>query len=56
MEISLLPEGEKTRVRLVHRGLPADAVTDHTKGWDHYLDRLGVVLSGGDPGPDQMAE
>jgi len=56
VEISLLPEGEKTRVRLVHRGLPADAVTDHTKGWDHYLDRLGVVLSGGDPGPDQMAE
>ncbi|HVX23475.1 MAG TPA: SRPBCC family protein [Acidimicrobiales bacterium] len=55
VEISLLPEGDKTRVRLVHRGLPADAVSDHTKGWDHYLDRLAVALAGGDPGPDVMA-
>jgi len=55
VEISLLPEGDKTRVRLVHRGLPADAVSDHTKGWDHYLDRLAVAVPGGDPGPDVMA-
>jgi uncharacterized protein YndB with AHSA1/START domain len=52
VEISLHPEGEKTRVRLVHRGLPADAVAEHTHGWDHYLDRLVVVATGGDPGPD----
>jgi len=55
VEITLLPEGDKTRVRLVHRGLPADAVSDHTKGWDHYLERLGAVASGGTVGPDQMA-
>ena len=52
VEISLLPEGEKTRVRLVHRGLPADAVADHTGGWDTYLDRLATAATGGDPGPD----
>lgn len=55
VEISLLPEGDKTRVRLVHRGLPADAVSDHGRGWDHYLGRLAVVAPGGrveaDTGP-----
>jgi uncharacterized protein YndB with AHSA1/START domain len=52
LEISLHPEGEKTRVRLVHRGLPADAVDDHGNGWQRYIDRLAIVVSGGDPGPD----
>ena len=48
----LIAEGDKTRLRLTHSGLPDDAVADHTQGWDHYLGRLAVVLSGGDPGPD----
>jgi uncharacterized protein YndB with AHSA1/START domain len=52
VEITLIPDGGKTRVRLVHRGLPADAVSDHTGGWDHYLERLMVATNGGDPGPD----
>lgn len=52
LEISLHPEGDKTRVRLVHRGLPADAVDDHGAGWAHYLERLSVVATGGDPGAD----
>jgi uncharacterized protein YndB with AHSA1/START domain len=52
IEITLIPEGDKTRVRFVHSGLPDDAVSDHTKGWDHYLDRLAVAVGGGDPGPD----
>ncbi len=55
VEYLLIPEGEKTRVRLVHRGLPDDAVDDHTKGWGHYLERLAVVADGGDPGPDLMS-
>ena len=54
VEISLHPEGEKTRVRLAHRGLPDDAVGDHTHGWDHYLGRLAVSATGGDPGPDVL--
>ena len=52
VEISLHPEGEKTRVRLVHRGLPADAVDDHGRGWERYVGRLAVAATGGDPGPD----
>jgi uncharacterized protein YndB with AHSA1/START domain len=52
VEITLHPEGDKTRLRLVHSGLPEDAVQDHTGGWDHYLGRLAVAASGGDPGPD----
>jgi len=53
IEITLQPEGDKTRVRLVHSGLPADAVGDHGNGWAHYLDRLAVRVTGRDPGPDQ---
>jgi uncharacterized protein YndB with AHSA1/START domain len=56
VEITLVPEGDKTRLRLVHRGLPEDAVADHTQGWDHYLGRLAARASGGDPGPDVLPE
>ena len=52
IEISLHPEGDKTRVRLVHRGLPSDAVSDHGDGWAHYLERLALAATGGDPGVD----
>ena len=48
----LVPDGDKTLVRITHTGLPEDAVRDHTEGWDHYLGRLNVVATGGDPGPD----
>jgi uncharacterized protein YndB with AHSA1/START domain len=54
VEISLHPEGTKTRVRLAHRGLPADAVGDHDGGWTRYLERLAIVAAGGDAGPDTM--
>jgi uncharacterized protein YndB with AHSA1/START domain len=53
LEITLHPEGDKTLVRLVHRGLPADAVDDHGNGWQRYLERLAIVMSGGDPGRDE---
>jgi uncharacterized protein YndB with AHSA1/START domain len=52
VEISLQREGNKTRVRLVHRGLPDDAVSDHAHGWEYYVGRLAVAAPGGDPGPD----
>ena len=55
VEITLHPEGDKTRVRLVHRGLPADAVEDHGHGWAHYLERLAIAATGGDPGPRRDA-
>ena len=56
VEITLHAEGDKTRVRLVHRGLPDDAIDDHIHGWDHYLSRLATAAIGGDPGPDTPPE
>ena len=53
IEISLHREGSKTRVRLVHSGLPPEAVSDHGEGWSFYLDRLAVVAPGGTVGPDR---
>jgi uncharacterized protein YndB with AHSA1/START domain len=44
--ITLIPEGDETRVRLVHSGLPEDAITDHENGWQFFLDRLATVAVG----------
>jgi uncharacterized protein YndB with AHSA1/START domain len=54
VEITLTPDGASTIVRLTHRDLPAPAQPDHKEGWDHYLARLAVAASGGDPGPDLL--
>lgn len=52
VEITLHPEGGKTRVRLVHRGLPVEAVDNHGHGWSYYLQRLDSRATGGNPGAD----
>lgn len=53
VEIELVASGTGTTFRLVHRGLPDEgAAASHSAGWDHYLGRLTVAASGGDPGPD----
>lgn len=53
VEISLLAEGDETILRLVHRGLASpDSVKAHDHGWEHYLARLTIAGTGGDPGPD----
>jgi uncharacterized protein YndB with AHSA1/START domain len=44
--ITLIPDGEETLVRLVHSGLPADAITDHENGWQYFLERLATVAVG----------
>jgi len=54
VEITLVPDGDKTLVRLTHRGLPEDAVGDHTYGWNHYLARLSTATTGGDAGQDTL--
>jgi uncharacterized protein YndB with AHSA1/START domain len=38
--ITLTPDGDGTRVRLVHSGLPDDAIADHNKGWSQFLASL----------------
>ena len=55
VEIDLEEDGDGTLLRFQHLGLPADAIADHTSGWTHYLDRLAVAATGGDPGPDPNA-
>ena len=55
VEVTLSAESGGTRVRLVHRDVPAPAAEIHGQGWRLYLDRLAVVAAGGDPGPDPNA-
>jgi uncharacterized protein YndB with AHSA1/START domain len=53
IEVDLVPEGDGTLLRFAHLALPdTDAAHKHAHGWDHYLPRLEVVASGGDPGRD----
>ena len=57
VEVDLIPDGEATIVRLVHRGLPNEqSVASHRDGWELYLPRLAAVASGRDPGPNPMEE
>jgi uncharacterized protein YndB with AHSA1/START domain len=46
VEIDLQPMGSGTRLRLVHRGLPQEAVASHTQGWDIFLPRLSDIAEG----------
>jgi uncharacterized protein YndB with AHSA1/START domain len=55
VEIELDADDDGTTIRLTHSALPAEALGDHQRGWDHYLDRLAGVSGGGDPGPDPTA-
>jgi uncharacterized protein YndB with AHSA1/START domain len=53
VEVTLEPDGDDgTLLTLVHSGLPLPALGIHRDGWKHYLDRLTVRATGGDPGPD----
>jgi uncharacterized protein YndB with AHSA1/START domain len=53
VEITLTPDGDGTKVRLVHTGLPsAESAERHGEGWDTYLARLEIAAAGGDAGPD----
>lgn len=57
IEFELTPDGDGTRLRFRHSGLPNDeAAVSHGHGWDHYLDRLSVAARGGDPGTDPWVE
>ena len=49
VEIDLEPHRGGTRLRLVHRGLPAAELASHTAGWDYFLPRLTAVAEGRQP-------
>lgn len=54
VEIDLIDKAGGTLVRFTHSGLPdAEERAGHAKGWTHYLARLVVAATGGDPGPDR---
>jgi len=52
VEITLVPDGDGTLVRLVHSGVSDEIRAGSADGWSHYLSRLAVAAEGGDPGPD----
>jgi uncharacterized protein YndB with AHSA1/START domain len=57
VEVLLASDGDGTEVRLIHRDLPTlESAEKHTHGWNHYLDRLAIAASGGDPGADELGE
>lgn len=49
VEVTLEPDGEGTRLRLVHRDLPERRRSDHEEGWEGMLERLAIAATGGDP-------
>jgi uncharacterized protein YndB with AHSA1/START domain len=44
VEIELSEDGGVTTLRLVHRGLPPEAVADHEQGWAYFLGVLAVEV------------
>ncbi|MBF9067999.1 SRPBCC domain-containing protein [Streptacidiphilus sp. NEAU-YB345] len=52
LRIELAPDVLGTLLTLTHTDLPTLAREPHRTGWEHYLDRLTIRASGGDPGPD----
>jgi uncharacterized protein YndB with AHSA1/START domain/DNA-binding transcriptional ArsR family regulator len=44
VEVTLVPDGPGTRLRLVHRHLPAQEVAAHESGWDEMLGRLATAV------------
>ena len=50
--LTLTPTAQGTRVDVVHSDLPDADRAGHADGWSHFLPRLLVVATGGDPGDD----
>lgn len=45
VEIDLEERGGATLLRLVHRGLPPEAVGDYERGWAYFVGELRRVLA-----------
>ena len=57
VEVSFIPDGAGTLLRVRHGNLPDDAACEaHTWGWNLSLDRLVHAAEGRDPGPDPFAQ
>ena len=53
--VRFTPRGTATLVELEHRGLSERESAKHAIGWPHFLERLGVLGRGGNPGADPWA-
>jgi uncharacterized protein YndB with AHSA1/START domain len=57
VEVHLEPDGDETVLRLRHGGLPTRGVhAFHTYGWSYTLDRLALIATGADPGPNPFVD
>lgn len=52
VEVTLEPDGEGTRLTLLHHGLTGPVRDAHARGWTHFLERLAPVAAGRPPEPD----
>lgn len=55
VEISLIPDGEGTILRLRHFGVPAEHRESHGQGWDYFLPRIQAAAEVRDPGANPWA-
>ena len=56
VRVTLEPDGTGTLLSLRHSGLPNEEMLEaHRGGWGHFLSRLQIAATGGDPGPDPWA-
>ncbi len=44
VEVELTADGDGTRLRLRHSGLPDGEVAGHAEGWDYFLGRLAEAV------------
>lgn len=56
VELRLTPDGDGTIVELEHSRLPGEASAGYGYGWEDFLDRLGALLTDGDPDSVSWAE
>jgi uncharacterized protein YndB with AHSA1/START domain len=52
LRVTFEAHGAITQVKLQHSGLVPAEAAKHSIGWPHFIARLGVAASGGEPGPD----
>jgi uncharacterized protein (TIGR03086 family) len=53
--VTLEPVEGGTTVHLVHEGLTQEQEGGHAEGWNHFLERLVLLATNGDAGPDEWA-
>ncbi|BCW70822.1 TIGR03086 family metal-binding protein [Arthrobacter sp. NicSoilB8] len=44
-----------TTVQLIHEGLTTEQEVGHAEGWNHFLERLVLLATTGDAGPDEWS-